>query len=137
MLIDCLYIRDGESIPGDSGVLRIVKETTLVVLALVLINTCHWDIAVRVWILWTVVPSSMQKTTRTCDLEHTTLMWLMWLESLCVLNSSATIWVGDATSATVQWRDGVWSHAKKGIAETDESSIDGDVLRHEGEEKRS
>lgn len=122
-------------LPGDSCVLRVVKEATLVVLALILINTSHWNVTVGVWVLWAVVPSPMQNTSGTSDLEHATLMWLMWLESLCVLDSRAAIWIRDATSATVQWRDGVWSRAKKGIAEPDESSFDVDALRREGEEK--
>lgn len=120
-------------LPGDSCVLQVVKKATLVVLALTLINTGHWNVAVGIWVLWAVVPSSMQDTTGTSDLEHTTLMWLMWLESLCVLDSRAAAWVGNATSATVQWRDSVWSCAKKGIPETGESSFDDGGLRREGE----
>lgn len=62
-------------------------------------------------------------------------MWLMWLESLRVLDSSATIRVGDATSTAVQWRDGVRSCAKEGIAKAGESSFGGEDLCRDGEEK--
>ena len=77
----------------------------------------------------------MKNTTGISDLEHTALMWLMWLESFRVLDSSATIRVGDATSTAVQWRDGVRSCAKEGIAKAREPSFDRDDLCREGEEK--